>query len=149
MAFPIARVHAQAHSQGQKASQTQMQQEANNLGERIERARDAHQWSMGELARRSNIDRTTISRIESGDSTPTTETLTALATALRVSPNDLLGMSSRKSLIAPLPSFSPYMRSKYSELPPEAVDDLERHFQLLAEKHGVTGFGPQPGEDEF
>jgi hypothetical protein len=46
-----------------------------------------------------------------------------------------------------LPSFKPYMRAKY-DLPPEAVADLERYFEMLRNYYGVPKdkpiFPPKP-----
>ena len=47
-----------------------------------------------------------------------------------------------------LPSLRPYLRSKYSELPAEAAEQLERYAERLAKRHGVDLSGPAPGEDE-
>lgn len=48
-----------------------------------------------------------------------------------------------------LPSFVPYLRSKYRGLPDEAVDSIEKYVARLAKKHGVAIDGPAPGEDEL
>ena len=47
-----------------------------------------------------------------------------------------------------LPSFTPYLRSKYGGLPPEARAELQETFQRLSEKYGYDGDGPADGEDE-
>ena len=47
-----------------------------------------------------------------------------------------------------LPSFQPYLRSKYRGMPTEAVDDLERAFERIVKKHGYRPEGPRDGEDE-
>lgn len=46
-----------------------------------------------------------------------------------------------------LPSFSPYLRTKY-DLPPEAVAELERYFDMLRSYYGIPEdalvFPPKP-----
>ena len=44
------------------------------------------------------------------------------------------GLSTGKGL----PSFTPYLRAKY-DLPPDAVAQLEAHFQLLNDKYQAKG----------
>ena len=45
-----------------------------------------------------------------------------------------------------LPSFRPYLRAKYHDLPPDAITELERNFADIARRYGTDG--PQDGEDE-
>jgi hypothetical protein len=45
-----------------------------------------------------------------------------------------------------LPTFRPYMRAKYKELPDEAVTEMEAYLSQLANKYGLRG--PVGGEDE-
>lgn len=50
-----------------------------------------------------------------------------------------------------LPAIQPYLRAKYSQLPPEAVRDIEAHFETVAREHGIRfdpADGPLNGEDE-
>lgn len=47
-----------------------------------------------------------------------------------------------------LPSFAPYLRSKYADLPPDAQAELAQNFSRIARKYGYEPAGPQPGEDE-
>lgn len=102
-----------------------------------------------ELARRTGIQASTILRIERGETEPTTEKLNILAGALDLEPSVLLAAGGYDQL-ATLPTFTPYLRSKYPEMPDEARDDLARAFQRIAKKHGFdpTQTGPRPGEDE-
>ena len=54
---------------------------------------------------------------------------------LNVDFEDLYGLAGYESPER-LPSFRPYLRAKY-ELPPEAVADLERYFELLRNYYGI------------
>ena len=45
-----------------------------------------------------------------------------------------------------LPSFRPYPRTKYRDLPPEAVAEIESVFDRLAREYRLEG--PRDGEDE-
>jgi imidazolonepropionase-like amidohydrolase len=47
-----------------------------------------------------------------------------------------------------LPTFRPYLRSKYPELPEPAQAELDRYFSVLAERYGINVNGPRAGEDE-
>ncbi|RBY76895.1 XRE family transcriptional regulator [Blastococcus sp. TF02-09] len=47
---------------------------------------------------------------------------------------------------AELPAFRPYLRSKYRELPEEAVTEIEAVFDRLSRDYGLHG--PRDGEDE-
>ena len=47
-----------------------------------------------------------------------------------------------------LPSFRPYLRTKYRDLPADDVEAIERYAARLAKKHGINLDGPAPGEDE-
>jgi hypothetical protein len=84
--------------------------------------------------------------LEHGDIlAPQPDTLKALAAALNVPVTDLFTVADWLPKNE-LPTFIPYMRSKYKELPEEAVEEMERFFARLAKKHGVTG--PVDREDE-
>ena len=47
-----------------------------------------------------------------------------------------------------LPSFMPYLRTKYRKLPVEDVEKIQAYAARLARKHGIDLTGPAPGEDE-
>ena len=36
-----------------------------------------------------------------------------------------------------LPSFGPYLRAKYGQLPDEAVQEIKAHFEAVARKYGI------------
>ena len=60
-------------------------------GRKIRELRHAKNWSQLDLANAANIDQATVSRIEAETKVPRTDTLVAIATALGVSPEVLLG----------------------------------------------------------
>ena len=55
----------------------------------IRRYRTARKWTIQELAYRCDIERSTISKIESGRSNITIRTLVIIANALEIDPGDL------------------------------------------------------------
>lgn len=118
------------------------------LSHRVIEARQAMKLSQRELEELAGLGEGSVGRIERGERMPLLETVVALAVALKIPVNMLLDIGQQTSKTH-LPGLRPYLRSKYAELTPEAIEELDRHFIHLAEKHGVTGFGPKPGEDEF
>lgn len=48
-----------------------------------------------------------------------------------------------------LPSFQPYLRRKYGDMPPQAIEDLDEAFARIAKKYGYRPDGPMAGEDEI
>lgn len=47
-----------------------------------------------------------------------------------------------------LPSFTPYLRTKYRDLPPAARAELQQSFAQIAHRYGYRPGGPRSGEDE-
>lgn len=118
------------------------------IGRLIRTAREAKGISTKELARRSGLIDTTIGRIERGETAmPSQDALIDLANALDLDLADLY-VAARYMHPGTLPTFAPYLRSKYGDLPPSARRELEASFQRIAAKHGYDSNGPRPGEDE-
>jgi transcriptional regulator with XRE-family HTH domain len=118
------------------------------LSRELRRSRQALGLSIRELARRAGVNPTTVMRLEDGDiANPTPTTLVPIAEALGLSPSDLLIWA---NYTAPddLPSFRPYLRTKYRRLPTETVNELDEAFKSILKKHGYAANGPQAGEDE-
>jgi transcriptional regulator with XRE-family HTH domain len=117
----------------------------------LAKKRAASGLSIGEVARRAGVDIGTVSRIESGRiANPKPETLQAIGEVLGIPASDLFATAgwvpSRE-----LPSIRPYLRTKYRQLPPEAMEEIEAHFEAVAREHGVSfdpNNGPLNGEDE-
>ena len=99
--------------------------------------------SRRELARRAGV--ADVARLELGQiPKPRTDTLAAIARALDMSLSELLGMGRPESL----PSFRPYMRTKYPDMPDSALADIDAYVAKLAKRYRVSTDGPLEGEDE-
>jgi transcriptional regulator with XRE-family HTH domain len=123
-----------------------MNRNRHRLGDTVRHRRELLGLSARELARRIGTTDTTVLRIESGASpNPHTDTLSALAEALDLPYADLFAAAGY-AVPAQLPTFQPYLRTKYGELPPAAVAELEQHFAEIARRYGTQG--PLNGEDE-
>ncbi len=68
-------------------------------GRKIRELRHAKNWSQHDLANAANIDQATVSRIEAETKVPRTDTLIAIATALGVSPEVLLGANPETTIV--------------------------------------------------
>lgn len=124
------------------------QNRAKRFGRWLREQRKAARLSTTELARVARTTDSTIVRIEQGAfDAPSPHKLARIAAALKLSLADVYSMA---GYAAPddLPSFQPYLRRKYRDMPPAAVADLEAAFRQIASKHGYDPQGPQPGEDE-
>ena len=99
-----------------------------------------------EVARRASVDVGTVTRIEAAQIlSPRPDNLTAIGQVLDIPAADIFAITDwlpRKEL----PTFRPYMRAKYKELPDEAVVKMEAYFADLAGEYGLQG--PAEGEDE-
>lgn len=90
----------------------------------------------------------TIVRIEQGAfAAPRPDKLSRIAEALGLSLADVFALADY-AVPDDLPSFQPYLRSKYRDMPTGAVDDLNRAFERIIRKHGYQPEGPRDGEDE-
>ncbi|WP_082530399.1 helix-turn-helix domain-containing protein [Aeromicrobium sp. Root344] len=122
--------------------------QAQALGKLLRLSREKAGLSGRELADRSGMAASNVLRLEQGTiANPRPETLKSLADVLDLDLSDLYAAA---GYIQPegLPSFAPYLRSKYSGLPASAQRELETSFAKIAAKHGYDPNGPQPGEDE-
>lgn len=122
-------------------------QQAKKLGRHLKQAREGIGISARELARRADVPDSTIVRIEQGAfAEPSPEKLQRMAAALGLNLADLYLMADYP--IPELPTLTPYLRTKYGNLPTEAADQIQAYADRLARKHGVDLSGPTPGEDE-
>lgn len=122
--------------------------EAQRLGTQLKQARAKLGLSAREVADRSGMADSNVLRLEQGAiANPRPETLKSLADTLDL---DLADLYAAAGYVQPagLPSFAPYLRSKYADLPPSAQRELERSFKQIAAKHGYDPAGPAAGEDE-
>jgi transcriptional regulator with XRE-family HTH domain len=118
------------------------------LGKLLRKRREALGFSSRKLEELSGVTGATILRIEQGEfASPAPDKLARIADALRIPLEDVYAVA---EYAAPrqLPNLSPYLRTKYRELPDAAASQIEAYAQRLATKHGVDIRGPAPGEDE-
>lgn len=121
---------------------------ANSLGELVRHAREARDFSIRDLADQAEIGRSTLLDLEQGKvASPNPTTLQSLATVLEIDLADIYAAAGYAQP-AGLPSFTPYLRSKYADLPDDAKAELEKSFAHIADKYGYDPAGPKPGEDE-
>lgn len=123
--------------------------QAANLAKLLRRRRLALNLSVIEVARRARLADSNVARLEqSAIANPRPETLRRLADVLGL---DLADLYAASGYVQPagLPSFQPYLRAKYADLPPAARAELERSFARIARDHGLDPAGPLPGEDEI
>ena len=101
-----------------------------------ERRRTSRGLSLSEAAEISGLHLSYWSKLEDGQyEAPAPKHLQAIARALDVAFEDLYGLAGYE-IPQRLPTFKPYLRAKY-ELPPEAVRDLERYFELLRAYYNI------------
>jgi transcriptional regulator with XRE-family HTH domain len=118
------------------------------LGEFIKQARIAKGLGSRELANRVGLAQSNIVRIEQGHiAEPKPSILGRLAEVLDLDMADVYNAAGYPQPEG-LPSFTPYLRSKYKDLPPEARAELEQSFSHIAQKYGYDAAGPAPGQDE-
>jgi len=123
-------------------------EQAKALGKVLRDRREALGLSLRQLTQRVSIPDATIVRIEQGAfSAPAPDKLARLADALGLSLADVYALADY-AVPSDLPSFKPYLRTKYRDLPAEDVAAIERYATRLARKHGISLDGPAPGEDE-
>jgi len=123
------------------------EQQAKEFGSFVRERREAAGMSTRELAAMVGVDMSRIVRWELGQvASPRVETVDRLARALNVPPADLMTLAGYP-VTKGLPGLRPYMRAKYKDLPPDAVDEVEAFIRNLQAKHGANT-GPTDGEDE-
>ena len=77
--------------------EAQARQSRESLGGRIRERREAAGLTQAELSSRAGVGRVTLTRIEKGEHSPRTETLTAITRALGVEVEDLILPASRRN----------------------------------------------------
>lgn len=123
------------------------QKTAIRLGQHLRQARETLGMSAVQVADIAEVSDSNIIRIENGKlKNPTAETLAKLAHALNLSVADIFERAGFMTG-ADLPTMAPYLRTKY-DMPPEALEQIERYAKRVAKKHGIDMNGPNPGQDE-
>jgi transcriptional regulator with XRE-family HTH domain len=122
------------------------EQQSLEIGAYIRARREDASLSTRELASRVGVDMAQIVRLEQGKvASPRADLLGRIADELKIPASDLMTMAGYPTPRA-LPNLRPYMRAKYRDLPPEALDDIEAYITKLQAEHGASG--PVNGEDE-
>ena len=134
---------------GTKTEQLTLKPEqAARLGQLIRSRREQAGMTIRDLAEDAEMNFATVSRIEQGKfATPRHDKLARIAQALGLNTADVFALADY-TLPADLPSFQPYLRSKYRDMPAAAVDELTAVFQRITKKHGYVPEGSHGGEDE-
>jgi len=121
--------------------------QAERLGKFLRRSRQTAGLSARQLAEHTDISDATVIRIENGQyRSPEAESLAQMAHALDIPVHDVFERAGFMTS-DDLPAIAPYLRTKY-DLPPEAMEQIERFATRVAKQHGVDMNGPKPGQDE-
>ena len=122
-------------------------QQAKELGRRLSARREELGLTVRDVEQLAGVDDATVVRIENGAvADPRPATIRSICDALDLVVADVYPIADYPGS---LPNFRPYLRTKYRGLPAEAIDQLDRIFRRLAERHGLDAAGPAPGEDEL
>lgn len=119
-----------------------------SLGKLIRQKRLAAQMTAPELAQSAGVTTSTITRIERAEiARPGADTLRAIGNVLGLPASDLF-VTAEWLPREELPTFTPYLRSKYRDMPAQARREIEASVQAIAQSYGYDQFGPAPGQDE-
>ena len=118
--------------------------QAKALGQYLRSRREALKLSTRGLAALAGVPDSTIVRFEQGAyAAPSPDKLARLAEALGLNLADVYALANYAAP-ADLPSVGPYLRTKYRDLPPEALDALSRDVSRVLARHGIDPTGPGP-----
>lgn len=120
--------------------------QTDKLATLLRSTREQRRLSVRRVAQLAGVDAATVLRLEQGlIATPKADKLRAIGRVLDLSDADLYAAA---GWLAPaeLPTLTPYLRTKYRELPEEAVAEIEAVFERLARDYKLDG--PLNGEDE-
>ena len=121
---------------------------ARNLGEQLLLKRTELELTTRQVAELAGLEQPTYVRIEKGQfKKPGIDKLAAIAEALQLKTADLYALADYTAP-ADLPSFTPYLRTKYRDLPAADVERIQTYAARLAKRHGIDISGPVLGEDE-
>ena len=121
--------------------------QAVELGTYLKQKRQKAGLTTYDVSERSGLIQSQIVRIENGQIMKLVpDTLQRIAEVLNVPLADVFALAGYP-VPRGLPGLRPYMRAKYRQLSPEALDEVEAFVSKLAAKHDLSG--PAPGEDEL
>jgi len=107
------------------------------LGRLIHQTRTSKKLSRLALARRAEVPRTTLIRLEKGTiARPRVDLVSAIAVALEVPASEYFAVLGWQA-DATLPGLVPYLKSRYSQLPPETLAEIQSYLQTIAEREGI------------
>ena len=90
--------------------------------------------SLRDVAAKTGVSDSLLSKMETGRTTkPTQESLNRLALFYEIDPEELWTLADYQ-IASSLPSFTPYLRSRY-DLPAEAIDEMRNHFDYIKAKY--------------
>lgn len=113
-----------------------------SVGEIIREQRLTKDLSIAKASHAARVDPRWWSRLERGHyQNPDPKSLNRVAKALGLEPTELFVAANFSD---GLPSFVPYLRSRY-DLPPEAIRQLQAHFELLEQKYTGGNGGRHEG----
>jgi transcriptional regulator with XRE-family HTH domain len=122
--------------------------QAKALGALLRQKREELGLNSRQLGEIAGLDGTTVLRFEEGAfAAPRPDKLARVAEALGLSLADVYAMADY-AVPNDLPSFRPYLRTKYRGMPAEDLEKIEAYAERLARKHGIDMAGPELGEDE-
>lgn len=111
------------------------------LGTFIRARRLSREMTLAEAAALSGLHISYWSKLETGHyKSPSPKNLQTIARIIDVHYEDVYALAGYDTPTR-LPSFAPYLRTKY-ELPPEAVAELERYFDLLRNFYDIPADKP-------
>jgi transcriptional regulator with XRE-family HTH domain len=125
------------------------QQQAQELGRVLRSQREGLGLSQRAISQVAGIQHSTLVRLEQGAfPSPRPETLAAVTAALGLNLADIYTLAGYP-LPEELPSLTPYLRTKYRDLPDREIDQLTSEIQRVLRRHGIApNNGPEAGEDE-
>lgn len=119
-----------------------------SLGRLIRERRLAAGLDAQDVARLAGVTTSTVTRIEKAEiARPSADTLRAIGGVLGIPSSDLF-IAAEWIPKEELPTFAPYLRSKYRHLPAQARREIEASVERITKKYGYDEHGPRPGEDE-
>jgi len=106
------------------------------LGRLVQDQREAKGWSLRRLAELTKTDAPYLHRLERGEYRhPNPTILAALSRQLSIPLANLFALADYP-MARGLPDFEPYLRAK-TDLPEQAIAQLQEYFDLLRQKYGV------------
>jgi transcriptional regulator with XRE-family HTH domain len=111
------------------------------LGRFVQRHRKAAELNVPEAAEAAGVDASFWRKLEHGlYESPSPKMLAPIARVIEAPLADLYGLAGYETTTE-LPSFAPYLRSKY-KLTPKALAELERYFDHLRNHYGIPKSEP-------